>query len=1258
MTEVRPASFPDPDPDREAAPVPPPPRPQGVRTRRAVRLARTLRLTLEVLAAAIAGLAVLTGVLAWRLSAGPITVDFLTPVIESALNDGDDRVRVDIAETVLTWGGFHQPVEVRARQVRAIAEDGRVVAAVPELGLGFSTPALLHGRLLPTRLDLIRPQVRVLRTREGRFAFDIREDGPGGGGSAQPAPSPDTAGDAGSIDPGAALLDALRHPPDLEGGGNGGPLAALGRVAITGATLVVEDHLSGISLAASQADIVLARGEAGIQGEGRVSLALGDRTARLEARLDYGVDDGVTQGVVEVHDLEPAALAALAPGVAHLLGLSPDSLPLEAAALPLGGRIDLTLDAGFHLRSARYALTAGPGEVRLPALSPEPVSVAFLEARGEADPVDGWLSLEELFLDLGGGRDGGRRHIQASGTLHRDAGAVRATLRLGTAIGDRTGSLEAVAEQRDQSGAHVEIRLDDLVPARLATLAPALPSSALSSALAAVERAELPLSGWIEADLGPDFRPTAARAEILGGVGRLGLPELYPEPLAVHGLSVQARIDDGGRRAVVEDASVDLGGPVLSVSATAVNEGDQADLLADVMLRHLPMDDLARFWPAPVAPNPRGWITENLSQGRISEAWVTVAAKVPFADPGALDPVRIDGGLEVEGATVRYLHPLPPVTGVSASARIDGRTLALDLHGGALNDLKLSGDSTVVITEIGSPQEWIAIDLGITGPVPTAMAVLDHPPLGYAAKLEIDPAKTRGEADTRLKFRFPLLVNLSFDQIEVSALSRLRGVAIDGVLGGRGVSHGDLTLDLVTKGMTVKGKARVAGVPAVLDWKENFTPVDGVRSRLAVKGEVGDADRVRLGLDLAPHAVGPIGVDAVMMVDAKRRMTVKTGLDLAKCRLTLDELSWDKPVGVPGTAGFTVQFKDGRMVALTGLTAETRALRARGGIDFDEAGRLARVQLTEFIAGRTDLKVEARALAGGGWAVRLDGARLDARSLTQGGAKDGDPEAGKAGRPPLDLSFQVGDVLFGDDRRVISHAVGTLRRVGAGWDSASLEGRAEGTVPVKVRYMPEGDGRRLEMHADDLGAVLRALDINDKIKGGKVSISGMGWPNKPGRPVEGQIDLGEYQVLNAPVLARLLNAMSLSGLAELLSGGSGLGFGRLDGQFRLDDQGLHLSDVRTAGGALGLTVAGRVDLDRETADLQGSIVPIYTLNRILGAIPVLGDLLSGGQGQGLFAATYRVHGPFDDLTVAVNPLAVLAPGFLRNLFFLGGDASR
>jgi len=50
---------------------------------------------------------------------------------------------------------------------------------------------------------------------------------------------------------------------------------------------------------------------------------------------------------------------------------------------------------------------------------------------------------------------------------------------------------------------------------------------------------------------------------------------------------------------------------------------------------------------------------------------------------------------------------------------------------------------------------------------------------------------------------------------------------------------------------------------------------------------------------------------------------------------------------------------------------------------------------------------------------------------------------------------------------------------------------------------------------------------------------------------------------------------------------------------------------------------------------------------------VLGKLFSPEKGGGVFAASWRMQGPFADPAVSVNPLAALTPGALRGLFKLG-----
>ena len=94
---------------------------------------------------------------------------------------------------------------------------------------------------------------------------------------------------------------------------------------------------------------------------------------------------------------------------------------------------------------------------------------------------------------------------------------------------------------------------------------------------------------------------------------------------------------------------------------------------------------------------------------------------------------------------------------------------------------------------------------------------------------------------------------------------------------------------------------------------------------------------------------------------------------------------------------------------------------------------------------------------------------------------------------------------------------------------------------------------------------------------------------------------------------------------------------------------------RAFGSSIGITVEGALDLEEDIAELEGTVVPAYG-EPGLGANTDLRSILTGGENEGIFAASYAVKGPLEDPAIAVNPLSALAPGFLRKLFdAIGGD---
>lgn len=1176
---------------------------------------RGLRIAVASLLALIAVLGAGVGLFVWRLAQGPVALDAAVPLLERELAPPDGRFRVDIDGLVLAWVDDDERgsrIDLRALRVRALNAEGATLAEVPEMGVGFSASALLSAHLRPTRLELIHPRVTILRDQGDRYGFDIA-----------PATA-DTVEDESSTPVAVDLFTTLRAPPD-----GAEPLGLLRSVTITGAELRLVDRVTGGGWRASRADITLARGAAGIVGNGRLKLDLGDREAPVEATLHHWTGDGSTTLSLGVANLEPASLARLVP----------DAAPLAALRAPVDGRLDLTLDSAFHPTRASADLTVGPGGAALPALRPAPFMLAGGTLRASADIAARKVTVDEFSLRLD--EPGSRLALNGTAELAEGPDTRGGRVDLAVETGGRTARLRIDGTPGDDGVTRLAARLEGFVPALFAPLAPALEP---------LKAANIPVEGRAGLTLDRDLAPLAGSVDLTGGAGRLDLPDLFHEPLAVTGFALRATADHAAGRYRLERAALDLGGPAIELSGSGRTGDGRLELDTIMSIKAMPFDSLPRYWPESLKPVVRTWITENLSHGVVQEARLTLAGTAPLSDPTAFDPTHVRATISATDTTLRYFKPLPPATGIErVEAETDGRTMWVRTHGGRIEDVE-AGEGHVTIVNLGTVREDIDIRIPVRGPVSTVMGIIDLPPLGYPARFDLDPKRTRGTVEADLRFAFPLFEDLKVEDIDVGVEARLKEAAAENVALGQPVTDAELGLSLTTKAMTVKGKAKFAGVPVSVDWHERFEDViKGPRTRIAVKGDADLAELKRHGIDTAPWAQGVVGADLIYTVDAQKRAALAGVLDLGKAHLRSAELGWEKPPGTAAEGRFTLEIVKGKPLRLPSVRLDGGGMKASAAVEFGADGRLAAVRNARVATGRTDLVAELEQ-SGGRYVATVKGASLDARPLMDGGEDGGKDDAPL---PPLDITATLDRVVFGDDR-VLQRVKAKAVRDAAAWTRAELDAAVPPAgARLVLRFLPTGTDQSLLVETDDLGGALRALDLTDRVRGGRMRITGT--TSGPGHraPLSGKVEVTDYTLVDAPALARILNAMSVGGVAELLGGGKGITFGRLQGEFRRQGDVVALKDVRTSGNALGLTLEGDVDVEKETAALRGTIVPVYGLNRIIGQIPLLGDLLSGGSGQGIFAATWHVTGPFEKLDVSVNPLAVLAPGFLRNLFFLG-----
>jgi len=132
---------------------------------------RSFKIIAELIAVVVAGLTVLVGFSAYRLSEGPISLDFLTPHIAEGLSAEGGDFKVTLGGTVLSWSKADRDLDIVLRHVRVADKEGATQAYVPQLAIGLSVRALIVGEFRPTRFELVGPALRLVRGPDGQFAF-------------------------------------------------------------------------------------------------------------------------------------------------------------------------------------------------------------------------------------------------------------------------------------------------------------------------------------------------------------------------------------------------------------------------------------------------------------------------------------------------------------------------------------------------------------------------------------------------------------------------------------------------------------------------------------------------------------------------------------------------------------------------------------------------------------------------------------------------------------------------------------------------------------------------------------------------------------------------------------------------------------------------------------------------------------------------------------------------------------------------------
>jgi hypothetical protein len=368
--------------------------------------------------------------------------------------------------------------------------------------------------------------------------------------------------------------------------------------------------------------------------------------------------------------------------------------------------------------------------------------------------------------------------------------------------------------------------------------------------------------------------------------------------------------------------------------------------------------------------------------------------------------------------------------------------------------------------------------------------------------------------------------------------------------------------------------------------------------------------------------------------------------DITKSKVSIPDIGFNKEAGINTKINFSGKQGEDDIIHIESFKAEGDNISASGNMTIEKS-QLTSLSMEKVKYSRNDLKVNY-AMDHAGYKIDLKGNSLDLSNVSFGQLFQNDKSNEKKS---LDLKIDA-EKLYMKNGEVLDNFSAKAICNNKLCTSANANGKFKDSSSVSLSLKPLKKNFALLVKSDNAGALINALGISKNIRGGALNVDATFVNANNKLTAQGTIVMHDFVAIKTPLLGKILTLASLQGIGDILNN-QGITFKKFEAPFTLAGGIITVTDAKSSGSSVGITSSGTINLTKSEVDLKGAIVPAYEINKAFGKIPLIGNLLVGKKNEGLIATNYRIKGPYDDVKASVNPLSILTPGVLRNIFDIG-----
>ena len=457
----------------------------------------------------------------------------------------------------------------------------------------------------------------------------------------------------------------------------------------------------------------------------------------------------------------------------------------------------------------------------------------------------------------------------------------------------------------------------------------------------------------------------------------------------------------------------------------------------------------------------------------------------------------------------------------------------------------------------------------------------------------------------------------------------------------------NMKFSLDKNSFSIEGDATLGETDVLLKGKKNYIDLSKFVSKYSLSGKIDENAIEKLfKLKATPYIKGPIDFNASYFIFKDNKERIKTSNNLKDVELKIPSLNITKYKGTEATADIDFNFSNKKLKEIKIINYKQENKEMKGLVKLSKEFKPYKsLELDLKNNGKkTSIKIIKNKNLN---TLDLKGDYLDfSETLKETLIEEQKEDSFLVKLQPVKINLEAKEILVGEEKSIYK-VDAILKYENKLFKEAKVYSKLKDEKEFSLTISPKENSRELVINSNDAGLFLRTFSINKSGKEGEFVLHGEYDDTKETHPLTSSVTIRSMRLIKAPTLAKILNLASI-GIVSALSG-EGILINKLKSEFVLEKGVLNLNKYEAYGPDVGFSNQGNIYLRKKEMDLEGAIIPMVTLNKIIGSIPVLGKILTNER-KGIWSFVYTIKGDLDEPEVRVNPIKTITPGFIQKFF--------